>query len=126
DNGDNTGTFAWSPIAGQAGTHVASFSGNDNRGGSGSASTTITVTDAVSQNHAPTLSAPATLQTDEGVHLSFTVTASDPDGDHVALSASPVPSGATFSDQGDNSGAFSWTPGPTQSGVYDVTFVGND
>ena len=126
DNGDNTGTFAWSPITGQAGTHLASFSGNDNRGGSGSASTTITVTDVVSENHAPTVSAPATQQTDEGVNLSFTVTASDQDGDHVALSATSLPSTAAFSDQGDDTGTFSWTPGSTESGVYNVIFVGDD
>ena len=63
---------------------------------------------------------------DEGVNLSFTVTGSDPDGDHVALSANPVPSGALFSDQGDNTGTFSWTPDDTQAGVYEVPFVGND
>ena len=126
DNGDNTGTFAWSPITGQAGTHLASFSGNDGRGGSGSASTTITVTDVVSENHPPTVSAPATLQTDEGVNLSFTVTASDQDGDHVALSATSLPSTATFSDQGNDTGDFSWTPGSTESGVYNVIFVGDD
>ena len=126
DHGDNTGTFSWSPTAGQAGTHIASFSGTDGRGGSGSASTTIMVTDVVSENHAPTLSAPATVQTDEGVNLSFTVTASDQDGDHVALSASSLPSSATFSDQGDNTGLFSWTPGSTESGVYNVLFVGDD
>jgi hypothetical protein len=126
DNGDNTGTFGWSPIAGQAGTHLASFSGNDGRGGSGSASTTITVTDVVSENHAPTVSAPATQQTDEGVNLSFTVTASDQDGDHVALSATSLPSTAAFSDQGDDTGIFSWTPGSTESGVYNVIFVGDD
>src|SRR6267378_678194 len=126
DHGDNTGTFTWSPVPGQAGTYTASFSGTDNRGGSGSASTMITVTGGVVENHAPTLSAPLTLHVDEGVNLSFTVTASDPDADHVALSTNSVPSGASFSDQGNDSGIFSWTPGSTQSGVYDVTFVGND
>src|SRR5262249_30574397 len=53
-------------------------------------------------------------------------TASDPDGDHVALSASSLPSGATFSDHGDDTGSLSWTPGSTQSGTYVVAFLGND
>src|SRR5206468_3461591 len=111
----------------QAGTYTASFSGTDGHpGGSGSASTVITVTGGTPENHPPTLSAPLTQQVDEGVNLSFTVTATDQDGDHVALSANSVPSGATFSDQGDNTGVFSWTPGSTQSGVYDVGFSGND
>ena len=126
DHGDNTGTFTWSPISGQAGTYTASFSGSDNRGGSGSASTVITVTGVVSENHPPTLSAPSALQVDEGANLSFEVTASDLDGDHVALSANSLPTGATFLDNGNNTGTFDWTPGSTQSGVYDVAFAGND
>jgi hypothetical protein len=125
DRGDNTGTFTWSPTSGQAGVYTASFTGLDNRGGSGSASTEITVTETV-ENRAPTLSAPATRQVDEGVALSFTVTAVDPDGDHVTLSANSLPPGAMFSDLGDNTGLFSWTPSSTQSGVYEVAFIGDD
>jgi hypothetical protein len=126
DHGNDTGTFTWTPVSGQAGTYTASFTGLDNRGGSGSASTIITVTGDTIPNHAPTLSAPATQQVNEGVHLAFTVTASDPDGDHVTLSTGSLPLGATFSDNGDNTGAFSWTPGSGQSGTYVVAFLGND
>jgi hypothetical protein len=127
DSGDNSGIFSWTPIAGQAGSYIASFSGLDNRGGSGSASTSITVTGGEEPlNQPPVLSAPATQTVDEGALLAFTVTASDPDGDHVALSPGPLPMGADFSDQGDNTGAFSWTPGSSQSGAYTVSFEGND
>jgi putative Ig domain-containing protein/flagellar hook capping protein FlgD len=126
DHGDNTGTFTWSPTASQVGTFTASFSGTDGRGGSGSASTIITVSGGAAQNHAPTVSAPPVQAVDEGVHLSFDVNASDVDGDHVALSATSVPAGGTFSDQGNNTGTFSWTPGSTQSGVYEVAFNGDD
>jgi hypothetical protein len=84
------------------------------------------VSDVTAENHPPVVSAPATRQVDEGVALSFTVTAADADGDHVALTAGGVPAGATFSDQGNNTGLFSWTPGATQSGVYEVSFSGND
>jgi hypothetical protein len=126
DHGDNTGTFTWSPTTSQAGTFTASFSGTDGRGGSGSASTIITVTGGAPQNNAPTVSAPPVQAVDEGVNLSFGVNASDVDGDHVTLSATSVPSGAVFSDQGNNTGTFSWTPDSTQSGVYDVTFEGSD
>ena len=126
DMGNNTGIFAWTPGSTQSGLYNVAFNGNDGNGGTGTASTAITVTDVPPENHAPTLSAPLTEQVDEGVNLSFTVTATDQDGDHVALSASSMPSGATFSDQGDNTGVFSWTPGSTQSGVYNVGFAGND
>ena len=127
DHANNTGTFTWSPISGQGGTHTASFSGTDGHaGGSGSASTVITVTGDAPQNHAPVLSAPLTQQVAEGVNLAFTVTATDQDGDHVTLTANSVPTGATFGDQGNNTGTFSWTPGSTQSGLYNVAFNGSD
>lgn len=126
DNGDNTGTFSWSPVTGQGGIYVASFTGLDGRGGSGSASTVITVTGDIVENQPPTVVAPASLTVDEGNNLSYTVTATDPDGDTVALSTGPLPSGASFADQGGNSGIFSWTPDPTQAGTYEVGFIGDD
>jgi hypothetical protein len=126
DNGNDTGTFTWDTLPGQEGTYLASFSGFDNRGGTGAASTEITVTGDPAENRPPTLVAPATQQVVEGALLSFTVTASDPDGDPVALSADAVPLGADFVDQGDDTALFTWTPTPDQSGVYEVAFTGND
>ena len=126
DHTNETGTFSWTPASGQAGTYIASFTGTDGRGGSGSASTVIVVTGESSSNHAPVLSAPATEQVQAGAHLSFNVTASDPDNDHVVLSASSLPQGAGFSDNGDNSGTFTWTPGNSQTGSFQVSFLGYD
>jgi hypothetical protein len=126
DHANDTGTFTWTPVAGQGGTYTASFTGTDGKGGSGSASTQITVTGDVVANHPPTVSAPATSQVIAGQNLSFTVTASDPDGDHVTLSASSMPAGANFLDHGDDTGAFSWTPDATQVGTYTVAFLGSD
>lgn len=127
DHANMTGTFTWTPVAGQAGTYTASFSGLDNRGGSGSAATQITVTgDSPPKNQAPVLSAPASVMAVEGVHFSFTVSASDADGDPVTLSAGSLPAGATFSDLGNNTGTFSWTPDTTQVGSYGVAFLGSD
>lgn len=54
--------------------------------------------------------------------LSFTVTATDPEGEALALSAFNLPSGAAFTDNGDNSGAFSWTPPFESAGSYAVSF----
>ncbi len=126
DHANNTGTFDWATTLAQAGIYVASFSGTDGRGGSGSASTNIMVTGAPPQNHPPTVTAPASVTVDEGALLTFNVTATDPDADHVTLSAGSVPAGASFTDLGDNTGGFSWTPGSTQSGSYTVAFQGDD
>jgi len=64
--------------------------------------------------------------TDENVNLNFTVTASDPDGTTPALTTSTLPTGATFVDHNDGSGAFDWTPTFDQAGVYPVTFYATD
>ena len=55
--------------------------------------------------------------------LQFTVSAIDPEGDKVTLSAPTLPSGATFN---ASTGAFSWTPAATQSGANAATFMAND
>lgn len=126
DNGDNTGTFTWTPAANQVGDHVASFTGLDGRGGSGAASTLITVIGETEENLPPVLSAPAALQVQEGGLVNFVVAADDPDGDPVMLTADGVPMGATFVDQGNDTALFSWTPDAGQAGVYIVAFTGND
>jgi len=53
--------------------------------------------------------------------LSFTVNATDPDGDPITYSVQNLPSGATF--QGKT---FSWTPTGGQVATYQVTFIASD
>jgi hypothetical protein len=53
-----------------------------------------------------------------GSLLSFTVSATDPDGDLVTYSVSGLPKGAVFSGS-----RFIWTPGYDQAGRYQVTFT---
>jgi hypothetical protein len=60
---------------------------------------------------------------DEGNLLTFTVTASDPDGDGLTFSASNVPTGASFN---PSTRVFSWTPAFGASGNYNVTFTVTD
>jgi hypothetical protein len=60
---------------------------------------------------------------DENRNLTFTVDATDPDGDALAYSASNLPAGATFDPA---TRQFSWTPGYTQAGEYTVTFTASD
>lgn len=59
----------------------------------------------------------------EGLPLQFTVTAFDPDSDPLALTASGLPSGATFN---ASAGTFSWTPNYTQAVTYFVHFEVTD
>jgi PKD repeat protein len=121
DATNTSGTFSWTPGLTQAGSYSVTFAASNAL--NGSATTVITVTNF---NNAPVVTAPESQSTDEGVNLAFGVSATDADGDHVTLSASGLPFGATFSDNGDNTGSFSWTPSFTQAGGFSVTFNGND
>ncbi len=65
--------------------------------------------------------------------LTFDITATDPDGDAVTLTAENLPPGADFVDNGWDEirekyfGTFTWTPGSEQIGVFDsVRFVATD
>lgn len=56
----------------------------------------------------------------------FSVSASDILSRHVVLTASGLPAGATFVDNGDNTGTFNWTPASNQVGTYLLTFQGDN
>jgi hypothetical protein len=53
--------------------------------------------------------------------LTFTINATDPDGDPITFSVQNLPSGAAFQGQ-----TFSWTPTGGQVGTYQVTFIAGD
>lgn len=122
--GYTSGTFSWTPTSSQSGDYDVVFTASNAL--SGSATTHIHVVDVAEGNTAPDVTAPATQSVNEGQVLTFTVSATDANSDHVTLTATNVPSGATFTDNGNNTGTFTWTPGSTQSGTYTVTFTGND
>ncbi len=117
DNGDGTGSLTWTPGFDQAGSYDVTFTVDD-----GTATTfeivTITVNNA---NQAPVLVAIGAKSIDENVNLNFAVSASDPDGTTPTLSATGLPTGATFI-----GGMFDWTPDFSQAGSYDVTFSATD
>ena len=77
-------------------------------------------------SHTPVLQFIADKTQVEGSQLGFLVQASDPDGTIPALSAAMLPSGATFTDRGDGTALFDWTPAIGQAGVYTVVFSATD
>lgn len=50
--------------------------------------------------------------------LTFSVSATDPDGSVPSLEATNLPPGADLIDNGDGTGLFTWTPGTDQSGNW--------
>jgi PKD repeat protein len=110
--------FSWTPTYHEAGSYTITFSVSDPSGLTDEETITITVTDT---NRPPEIDPIGDKTIAEGESLAFTVTASDPDGDMVVLSADSLPAGAGFTD-----GSFLWTPGYDQAGTYPVAFTVTD
>ena len=123
DNDDGTGTFSWTPDFTQSGIYNITFTATDDSSATDSEEITITVNNV---NQPPILTAIGNKSTDEGVILAFGVSATDPDGSTPVLTTSTLPDGASFTNNGDGSGIFSWTPDFTQSGNYNITFIATD
>tara|TARA_Y100000310_G_C20701199_1_gene830044 strand:- start:8072 stop:8464 length:393 start_codon:yes stop_codon:yes gene_type:complete len=66
----------------------------------------------------------------EGDTVAFAISATDPDGDTVTISAETLPSGSTLSPtvaSADNHTAnFSWTPDFNQAGVVELWLIAED
>jgi hypothetical protein len=78
------------------------------------------------ENEPPTLDSIGSKVVDEGQTLEFIVSATDPEGDSIILSADNVPVNAAFLDSGNGSGSFIFTPDFTQADTYHVIFVATD
>jgi hypothetical protein len=110
-------TFTWTPNYSQAGTYNVTFIVSD---GQAQDSETITIT-VSNVNRAPVLAAIGNKSVNENSSLSFSVSATDADGDTIAYSVQSLPSGAAFTSQ-----TFTWTPGYNQAGTHQVTFTVDD
>jgi hypothetical protein len=74
-------------------------------------------------NRSPVIDAVPAQTVAELATLSFTLTATDPDGDVVRWGSSNLPEGAVLN---ETSGVFSWTPTSEQIKEYKVTFIATD
>ncbi|MBI2204319.1 MAG: putative Ig domain-containing protein [Candidatus Rokubacteria bacterium] len=111
-----TGTLGYAA----AGTYEVTIEVTDGKGGSASAGFTWTVTNV---NRAPTLSAVGDQTVVSGSTLTFTLAATDPDGDAISFGAAGLPAGALLD---GTTGVMSWLPSATQVGTYAVTFSATD
>ncbi len=122
DNGDGTGAFDFNPDFTQAGPQSVTFIATD-----GEFSDTITVAITVTNtNRPPVWTAVPAKVVNEGDSLTFGVTATDPDGDGLTLSATNLPPNASFVDSGNGSGSATFAPDFTQAGGYTFSFVADD
>ncbi len=76
-------------------------------------------------NNPPIQTAPAALMAVAGTILTFDVIADDPDLDPLDMLASQLPAGATYVDNDNNTGTFTWIP-PATPGTYLASFTARD
>ena len=116
-----TREFSWTPGFDQEGTYPdVHFEVNDSELTDWENITIVVNT----TNRAPVLDPIGDRSIDENSSLEFAITASDPDGDSLAYSASNLPAGAVFN---PHTQRFSWTPGFDQEGTYpDIHFEVTD
>ncbi|TMI08247.1 hypothetical protein E6H34_05260 [Candidatus Bathyarchaeota archaeon] len=86
---------------------------------------------AVTVTAPPLLSVPGSQSVNSGSIIRFTVNATDPSWNNITLTASGLPTGASFavaqSRTGSTSSIFSWTPSDSQASAdYKVTFTVDD
>ncbi len=111
------GTFFWKPDYDQAGVYYLLFMARDELA-IDLASVRIQVNNT---NRPPVLAPIGAREVSENAQLSFTISATDPDGDEIEYSAYGLPRGAEF-----ENGTFFWRPDYNQADVYYVLFVARD
>jgi hypothetical protein len=123
DNLDGTGAFDFAPDFSQEGVYDVTFFASD---GVALDSELVFITVADAGNQPPVLDSIGPRIVGEGVMLTINVTASDPDGQPLSLSAVNMPLNATFTDNLNGTGLFEFTPDFMQAGTYGVTFIVSD
>ncbi len=111
-----TRTFSWPQTV--TGSYTVHFTVND---GQVSVTAPVVITVYPSSDRPPVMNAIPSYSMKVGKLVSFTVKATDPDGDILTYSAVNLPSGASFL---PGTGKFSWTPAVI--GIYSITFIVTD
>lgn len=117
-----TGTFDFNPDYTQSGVYDVTFIVSDGA----LADSEIVVITVIDANRAPVLAAIGPKSVNEGATLSFNTSASDPDGTTPTMTAVNVPTNAAYTDSGNGTGTFMFSPSFSQAGDYDVVFIASD
>jgi len=125
DHGDGTATLTGTAGLTDLGSVSLQLVVTDVEGATDIQAVTLTVTNP---NDPPVFVAPtpedaAVLSAPEGVELTFTVAATDPDADVLTLGAATLPDGATFDPA---TGIFAWTPGWEDVGTVSLALTATD
>ena len=125
DNGNGTGSIQFAPGFADAGTFNLSVTATDNGDPIFNDTESFTLT-VVNVNRAPSLAPISNQLVDEGQSLTVNFSATDPDGNAIALSATGLPAFATFTDNGNGTGKIVFAPGFSDAGSFDISITATD
>ena len=120
DNGNGTGTLSGTPAAGTGGTYAITFTATNVVSATAPQAFTLTV------NGPPAITSANTTTFTVGVAGSFTVTTTGFPTPAIARTGVALPTGVTFTDNGDGTGTLSGTSGAATGGSYALTFTASN
>jgi hypothetical protein len=127
DNLNGTGDISCDPLTGDAGTYTTTVTVTDNGSPNLSDSEPFNiVVNAVATNQAPVLAAIGNQSVDEAEILNISLSATDPDGNALAFSATGLPTFCSLTDNLNGTGNISCNPGLSDAGSYPVTVTVTD
>ena len=119
DNGNGTGTLAGTPASGTNGSYAITFTATNSNGSSAVQSFTLTV----ALGTVPTITSAASTTFTVGAAGTFTVTTTGLPTPTITRGGAALPSGVTFTDNGNGTGTLAGTPASGTNGSYAITFT---
>ncbi|HEU5269298.1 MAG TPA: putative Ig domain-containing protein [Jatrophihabitans sp.] len=121
DNGDGTATLAGTPVAGTGGTYALTFTASNGVPPNATQNFTLTVTELPSITSADH----STFAVGSAGTFTVTTNAGFPASTSITETGS-LPSGVTFTDNGDGTATLAGTPAAGTGGIYAVTLTANN
>lgn len=123
DNGDGTATLTGTPADGEAGDYDVVLEASD---GTDTVQHAFPITVA-DTNHPPVIDSIAVTNATEGVAYSYAITATDPDGDALIISAASIlPAWLGLTDNGNGTATLAGTPAADDVGDHAVSLQAFD
>ncbi|MCW9709176.1 beta strand repeat-containing protein, partial [Fodinibius salsisoli] len=122
DNGDGTATLSGTPGPDDMGDATVELEVSD---GTDTASQSFTIT-VDNTNRAPVFDSTPVTAAKEGQAYSYSVEASDPDGDAVTITPAQIPGWASLTDNGDGTAILEGTPGLDDAGDTAIELTVSD
>lgn len=123
DKGNGTGDLDWIPTFVQAGSYEITFYATDDALQVDSEVVTITVNEV--GNQLPVMTSIGNANILDNERLQFTAEATDAESIPV-MTATGLPAGASYVDNGDGTADFDWTPPYPSAGNHNLTFYATD